>query len=288
MSSNAPLFYLGKKINALALALALGAVFAIALLPRAAHAGLFDDEEARKALLDLRKEVRDANAAQDRRLDELLKQLQATLEASMEAKIDAAKRNQLELTNQLTQSRDEQAKLRGQIELLSNDLAGQQRRTRDLEAALDARLKKLEPRTMAVDGKEAVVDKSEESAFNAALNQFKAGDYKAATAAFQSYVAQYPQSGLLASAYFWLGNSQYANRDPKNALASLQTMLQKAGDHPRAADAHLTTGHCYNELGDKKNALKAFGYVVATYPNTAAAEAAALQLPKPVDKSKKK
>jgi tol-pal system protein YbgF len=275
-----------------ALVLALCSAFAAALVPATAHAGLFDDEEARKALLDLRKEVREANAAQDRRVDDLLRQLQTTLETKLEAsadgKLDAAKRTQLELSNQLTQSREEQAKLRGQLEMLGNELATQQRRTRDLEAALDARLKKLEPRTMAVDGKEAVVDKSEESAFNAALNQFKAGDYKAASAAFQNYVAQYPQSGLLASAYFWLGNSQYANRDAKNALISLQTMLQKAGDHPRAADAHLTTGHCYNELGDKKNAQKAFAYVVATYPNTAAADAAAQQLPKPVEKPKKK
>lgn len=271
-----------------ALVFALCSAFAAALLPTTARAGLFDDEEARKALLDLRKEVRETNSAQDRRIDDLIRQLQTTLEASQDAKIDTAKRSQLELSNQLSQSREELAKLRGQLEVLGNELATQQRRNRDTEAMLDARLKKLEPRTMAVDGKETVVDKSEESAFNAALNQFKAADYKAASAAFQNYVAQYPQSGLLASAYFWLGNSQYANRDAKNALLSLQTMLQKAGDHPRAADAHLTTGHCYNELGDKKNAQKAFAYVVATYPNTAAAEAAAQQLPKPTEKSKKK
>lgn len=266
------------KLHTLAWALSIAC--ATQLFPSNAHAGLFDDEEARKALLDLRKEVRDTNTAQDKRLDDLLRQLQLTLEANTESKLDAAKRTQLELSTQLTQNREEQAKLRGQIEVLANELATQQRRSRDLEAALDARLKKLEPRTMAVDGKETVVDKSEETAFNAALNQFKASDYKAATAAFQSYVAQYPQSGLLASAYFWLGNSQYANRDAKAAFNSLQVMLSKAADHPRAADAHLTMAHCLNELGDKKGAQKTFAYVASTYPNTAAAEAASQQLPK--------
>ena len=211
--------------------------------------------------------------------------------ATSNAQIDALRRNIFELNNTLTQQREDNAKLRGMIEVAGNDITQLQRATttaasaaqaklREQEAATDARLKKLEPRAVAIDGKEAVVERAEENNYNGALNQFKAGDYKSASAAFSTFIGAYPQSALLSSAYFWLGSSQYANRDTKQALESLQTFLQKSPAHPRAADAFLTIAHCHNELGDKKRAQTGFTYVIDTYPGTAAADAAKEALPK--------
>jgi hypothetical protein len=72
------------------------------------------------------------------------------------------------------------AKLRGQIEVLANDIANAQKRQKDFYVDLDARLRKLEPREVTIDGKTAQVDPGEQRNYEAAMQLFKAGDYKAA------------------------------------------------------------------------------------------------------------
>ncbi len=276
-------------------------VFLCALPSRA---GLLDDDEARKAILDLRTEVRKRDSDQSQNaqvLSDQLNRLGAVMsdhaqrlkvqQEDYARQIEQLRRNLLDLNNALTLSKEDNARLRGQVEVLQNaqaqwqnQLQNQQqvqlKKQADLETALDTRLKKLEPRTVAVDGKEAVVERAEESSFNAALNQFKAADYKAASRAFETFVAQYPQSGLQATAQFWLGNSQFANKDSKAALATLQTMMQKFPQHPRAADAYLTMGHCYEDMNDKKRSAELYDYVIKAFPDTPQSDAAKEALPK--------
>ncbi len=269
-----------------------------------AWAGFLDDDEARKAILDLRTEVRNRDADQSQKTQQLADQLSnlgiasansmAKLRSDLSEQskqIDSLRSTILDLNSALKSARDDNARLRGMIEVTQNnvqlsskELQAAKLRQQELEAANDARLKKLEPRTVSIDGKDALVDKAEESSFNAALNQFKAADYKSATRAFETFVVQYPQSGLQATALFWLGNSQFAAKDAKSALASLQTMMQKHPQHPRAADAYLTMGHCYDELGDKKRSIEHYNYVIKTFPGTPAAQAAQEALPKPASK----
>ena len=67
-------------------------------------------------------------------------------------RMESAQRNQLELVNQIESLRQESARLRGQVETLTNEVATLQKRNRDLYADLDARLKKMEPQSVTVDG----------------------------------------------------------------------------------------------------------------------------------------
>jgi tol-pal system protein YbgF len=260
-----------------------------------AWAGLLDDDEARKAILELRTEVRTRDAEQVQKNQQLSDQLSNLGIASANSmaklrndlteqskQIETLRGNILDLNTALKAAKDDNAKLRGMVEVSQNELQISKRKQQDLEAAADARLKKLEPRTVAIDGKETLVDKAEEASFNAALNQFKAADYKSASRAFETFAAQYPQSGLLASALFWLGNSQYAAKEPKTALTTLQNMMQKFPQHPRAGDAYLTMGHCYEEQNDKKRSAELYNYVIQAFPGTPAAQVALDALPKPV------
>src|SRR5579871_3193190 len=120
---------------------ALTAVLTFATLP--AHAGIFDDDEARKAIMDLRTKVGD---------------LQQEIDTKMADKAD--KSGMLDLLNQNEQLRQEVARLRGQIEVLTNDLAESQKRQKDFYVDLDTRLRNLEPKTVTVDGQQAQVDAS--------------------------------------------------------------------------------------------------------------------------------
>ncbi len=95
-----------------------------------ANAGLFDDEEARKQIVALRNQVADQQRVIDQRLGELEAQ--------------ARNRSIIDLFNQVETLRAEMARLRGQIELLQNEVDNSQKRQRDLYVDLDGRLRKME------------------------------------------------------------------------------------------------------------------------------------------------
>ncbi|GAC1407143.1 MAG: tol-pal system protein YbgF [Burkholderiaceae bacterium] len=237
--------------------LATVAMIAAACAPVVAHAGLFDDDEARRAILDART-----------RIDNL----QRELNSRMESKAD--KSAMLELANQNEQLRLDTAKLRGQIEVLTNDLANAQQRQKDFYVDLDSRLRKLEPQKVTVDGQEASVEQGEQRTYDGALALFKAGDFKASVAAFTDFMHRYPQSGYAAAAQYWLGTSYYAQRDYRNAIVAQQTVVKTYPDSTRAPDALLNIATCYVELKDKPQARRTLETLIARYPDSAAAHSA--------------
>jgi tol-pal system protein YbgF len=228
-----------------------------AWLPLHANAGLLDDDEARKAIVDLRAKV--DNIARD-------------LNARLDTKSD--KTAALDMLNQHEQTMQEIARLRGQIEVLANEVANAQKRQKDFYTDLDTRMRKLEPRQVTIDGKEAAVDPAEQRAYDGAMQLFKAGDYKVAGAALADFVRRYPDSGYAANAQYWLGNAYYAQRDYKNAIAAQEVVASAYKDSAKAPDAMLNIASSYTELKDKKNAKKALQELVAKYPESTAAQAA--------------
>lgn len=235
---------------------------AVSLAPVAARAGLFDDDEARRAILDARSRIEN---------------MQRELNTRLETKAD--KSSLLDLANQNEQLRLELAKLRGQIEVLTNELANAQQRQKDFYVDLDNRVRKLEPQKVTVDGRETSVEQGEQRTYEAALALFKAGDYKNATLGFGDFLRRYPQSGYAAAAQYWLGNAYYAQRDYRNAIASQQTVVKSYPDSTRAPDALLAISTCYVELKDKAQARRTLESLIAQYPDSAAATTAKERLP---------
>ena len=117
------------------------------------HAGLFDDDEARKQI-----------AVERRRIDELknelkneLKQQQEAFEARF-AKVEEALKNQalLDLFTQLEALRLDVNRLRGQIEVLNNNIENTAKRQRDMYVDLDSRLRRFEQQAGAAPAAPAV------------------------------------------------------------------------------------------------------------------------------------
>lgn len=243
--------------------LAAAVIAACAYLPLHAGAALFDDDEARKAILDLRTKV--DNIARD-------------LNARVDSKAD--KTSTLDLINQHEQTMQEINRLRGQLEVLGNELAMAQKRQKDFYTDLDARLRKLEPQQVTIDGQQAAVGASEQSSYEAALAVFKSGDYKAAATSLDAFVKRYPDSAYAANAQYWLGNSYYAQRDCKSAISAQQMVVKNYADSPKAPDAMLNIASCYTELKDKPNATKTLNALISRYPESSAAQAAKERLPK--------
>jgi tol-pal system protein YbgF len=233
------------------------------------QAGLFDDEEARKAILDLRQKVetnRQAfDAANQRQADEAKAQTEANA---------TLRRSVLDLQNQIEALRAEIAKMRGQDEQLARDVAEVQRRQKDIAQSVDDRMRKFEPVKVNVDGREFTAEPAEKRDFDAAFAIFRKPDFPAAQTALIDFIRRYPQSGYNPSALFWLGNAQYATRDYASAITNFRNMIAQAPDHPKASEAALSIANCQIELKDTRAARKTLEDLTKVYPQSEAAVAA--------------
>ncbi len=235
----------------------LAALVLAAWMPLQAHAGLLDDDEARKAILDLRAKV-----------DAIARDLNARIETKSDKTV------QLDMLNQHEQTMQEIARLRGQIEVLANQISQAQNSQKQLYADLDARLKKVEPQQETVDGQVASVLPSEKTAYDSATAMFQSGNYQGATTALQEFVRRYPESAYAANAQYWLGNAYYALGDYKKAIAAQEVLTTTYASSPKVPDAMLNIGSSYALLKDSKNAKKALQQLVSKYPESSAAKTA--------------
>jgi tol-pal system protein YbgF len=230
------------------------------------YAGIFDDEEARKAILDLRQKVdanKQASEASAQRQSDELKEANTGLRRSL-----------LDLQNQIETLRNEIAKMRGQDEQLARDVAEVQRRQKDIAQGVDDRMRKFEPTKVNVDGREFTAEPAEKRDYDAAFAIFRKPDFAAAQTAFIDFIRRYPQSGYNPSALFWLGNAQYATRDYASAITNFRSMIAQAPDHPKASEAALSIANCQIELKDTRAARKTLEDLMKVYPQSEAALAA--------------
>lgn len=238
------------------------AVMSAFWLTMGAQAALFDDDEARRAILDLRQKV---DAAQLRNADELRRANEDTAQL---------RRSILDLSNQIDALRSEAALIRGQNEKLARDLVDVQRVQKDLTQGIDDRLRKFEPAKVSVDGREFVAEPAERQDFEAALATLRKGDFAAAQSGFVALLRQYPQSGYRASALFWLGNAQYASRNYKEAIVNFRALVAADPQHLRAPEALLSTANCQVELKDARAARRTLEELLKAYPQSEAAAVA--------------
>jgi tol-pal system protein YbgF len=205
---------------------------------------ILSDDEARRAILELRKSVSASQAAI------------------------------LDLQNQLDKQKSENAQLRGQIESLqkqSDDLNNNQK---SFYQDLDARVSRLEPQNVEVEGVTGIVQAGEKSSYDEALKSFQAGQIKNADSEFTSFIRKYPSSPYLPLALYWSGNTKYALKDYKAAITQLQGLISRYPGHQRVPAAILTMANANLESGKKAVAKKLFTDLIAKYPDSDAANEA--------------
>jgi tol-pal system protein YbgF len=202
---------------------------------------LFSDDEARKAILDLRKSL-------------------AT--------------TQLELQGQIDKLKTENAELRGKVEELEKQGEDINNSQKTYYQDLDTRLGNFEPRTVTIEGVSGTIQPGEKKAYDDALKAFQAGNLKKADEGFSVFAAKYAKSPYLPLALYWGGNSKYANKDYAGAIGQLQNLIKKFPNHPRVPAAMVTLGNAQLESGNKAAAKKTFSDIIAKYPDTEAAKEA--------------
>lgn len=216
---------------------------------------LFDDNEARRQIADLK--------------------------IASEARFDQQARAQLELSAQIQRQAEEIARLRGQVETLSHELEQAKQRQQDFYLDLDSRLRRFE--AASAGGPQAAVagDQGTESrAYDAALDLFKAAKYAEAAAAFASFVQQHPTATLAPNAQYWLGNAWFAQRNCTKAIEAQSQVITRYPDSDKAPDALLAISTCQQELGNRKGAAQSLETLLQKYPASPAADKARERLKK--------
>ena len=262
---------------------------ALAVSSLTARAGLFDDEEARKDIKNLRAQVEAQSRDTEGRLQ----------------KLDESIKNLgiIQLLNQIDQLNAEIAKLRGQIEVMANLDEQLTKRQRDFYLDIDTRLRKLEappgdaatppsaaplaapnltpppPSTLITTPVSGAAPGQEARAYDVGWNAFRRGDYLAATRAFQTFIKDYAASPLVPNAHYWSGMSYFNLRDYGRALAAQESVLKQYPDSAKAPDALLALASVYAESGDSGSARNALEDVIAKYPASEAATKARSRLP---------
>ena len=236
-----------------------------------ARAGLFDDDEARRAILDVRKKIEIQTEEIKKSVDDI-KKFQSNL---------------IEQQNLFENLRNEIQRLRGEKEELTQELRKQQSASQALSQGIDERLKniderlkKFEPVKVKLDNQEFLADPAEIRSYEAALATFRKGEFAVASEGFIDFIKRYPTSGYSVMSLFWLGNSQYANREYKDAIKNFNNLLAKDSDHARAPDAMLSVANCQLEMKDVKSARKTLDDLMKKYPQSESAAAAKERLSK--------
>ena len=269
------------------------------------QAALFEDDEARRAILDLRQRLETQRQAQIQSSDQILqKSLDQTqkqielLRKQIEADSSQAKQDgrlaALQLQSQIEAIKQEIANLRGEREQLLREINLLQRAQKDAGLDIEDRFQKLYERmakqenpaavkeeaskanklSVQVDGFEFLADPEEKRDFEAAFVLFRKGDFSAAAKEFGQFVKTYSVSGYKPSALYWLGSSKFARRDFNEAIAQLRNLATDYPNHARTPEAMLTIGNAQIEIKQSKEARKTFNELLKLYPATEAAAAA--------------
>lgn len=240
-----------------------------------AHAGILEDDEARKAILDLRAKLQQSTDASRASMQDL------------QSENDRLRASLLQLNSVLDQVKSDFSEIRGQVEVqaktqadMAKLLADLQKQQKEQAQKFDDRFRALEPGKVSLDGQEFVADPAERKMYESALAQFRSGEFAGAQTAFADFLKRFPQTGYQPVALFWLGNAQYANKQFREALASFQAIVKANPNHPKAPEALLSAANCQAELKDAKGMRKSLEDLKAKYPDSEAGVAAAERLKK--------
>jgi tol-pal system protein YbgF len=275
-----------------------------AVLTPTAQAALFEDEEARRAILDLRQRLENQRQAQlqsseqtlQKSLDQSQKQFEI-LRKQVELDINQSKQDNrqavLLLQTQIEALKQDIANLNGEREQLLREITLLQRALKEANVDIEERFQKMNsqlvkqepPATkedapksskvnVQVDGFEFLAEPEEKRDFEAAFVLFRKGDFAAAAKEFAQFVKVYSASGYKPSALYWLGSARFARRDFNEAIAQLKGLANDFPNHARTPEAMLTVGNAQLEIKQPKEARKTFNELLKLYPTTEAAAAA--------------
>ena len=212
----------------------------LAALSAACSVQAFADDDARRAILELR---------------ESIKTLQTDLEANRNA--------QIQLSTEINNLKELNRRLTGRIEELVNAQNQEKRNARTQYETLDKRL---------------AVFAEEKKAYDTAVALLQTGKYGDAEKAFKDFNDNFKKSPYRMDALFWWGTSAFANEHYKTAISSQNQLLREFSKGARAADAMMLVASSQAASGSINAAKATLQKIIKTYPKTDVAKEAAQRI----------
>ena len=216
----------------------------------------------------------------------------ALLERTLNARLSL----QTELQQQVDSLQGEVSELRGQLEQQTYQMQQSQERQRQLYQELDKVASSQQQAAPTPAASAAAASSSaaaptgeanysanpdENQAYDAAVNMvLKEKNYDKAIPAFEGFIKQYPDSGYVPNAHYWLGQLLFNKGDRPGAAAQFSTVANKYSKSPKRADALLKLGMLAQLEGKTAEAKAFYEQVIKGYPNTSPAQLAAQSLSK--------
>lgn len=173
--------------------------------------------------------------------------------------------------------RDEVIRLNGMVEEQQYEIDRLKQQQLDNYVDLDKRVAALSQGGVApaaaeaadAEGGVATPDIDDKTAYKAAYALVQERQFDEAKLAFQAFIKAYPNSSLIANAWFWLGGLHDLSKTYVEAEQAYNTVLNDYPQHRKAPDAMYKLGDIYYKQ-DKKDMAKAqMQKLIATYDGNA-------------------
>ena len=214
--------------------------------------------------------------------------------ATLERRMEALTRTMLDVE----QLKQENADLRGQVELLQHQLDQLKNQQRELYLDMERRFSGgasvppaaaepsatpapdnaapgPAPTPAAAPAPAATEKQAYDAAYDLLVRQRKIPE---AITALEAFLRQYPDGDYADNAQFWLGEARYAGQDYAGAIDDFQALVKRYPQSPKVPDALLKVGYVRYAQGDYAKAREVFDGLVRHYPGTAAARLAEQRL----------
>ena len=112
---------------------------------------------------------------------------------------------------------------------------------------------------------------AEQQAYQGAFDLLKSGRYEDAAVAFQQFIAAYPTGSYADNAQYWLGETYYTTRRFESAVQEFQRLVSTHPNSQKLTHALLKIGYAHDKLGNKAEAERVLGDLIASHPQSVAA-----------------
>ncbi|MAI29249.1 MAG: hypothetical protein CMP38_03470 [Rickettsiales bacterium] len=221
-----------------------------------------EDEEARRAILQIREKLNTIEKKLEKNTNQLNEQIQSS------------KQGRLKLVNDIEQLNSELARFRGfgeetqQYNEIFTDKLKMLEETMD---TIKSRISSLEPQAVIVSGREILVGNFEKQMYEEASEMMASGNYSAAIQLFEKFNKKYKESSLTAYALHAKGLAYYAVQAHNSAIVTLRSIEKDHLNYPKLPDAMLTLSASQTEAGKIKDAIKTLQSLIKRAPSSDAA-----------------
>jgi tol-pal system protein YbgF len=114
--------------------------------------------------------------------------------------------------------------------------------------------------------------------YHTAFEAYFQGNYPIAVSLFQEFLNAFPPNDLTDNAFYWMGESYFAQEEFQRAISSFLTLVDRYPHGNNVPDALYKTGLSYTRLRNPQKAREFLTHVMDNYPFSEAAKKAKARL----------